>query len=394
MITQRQHTISALALAAVLLTSSSALAQSYANYDREIAALMEEEQVPGLALAIVESGKVVYKKAYGYREVETKTPLNNETVMYGASLTKFVFSAFVMQLVDEGKLDLDRSIADLLPKPLPEYERFSDLAGDDRWRALTLRHLLNHTSGLPNFRFFLPGGGFDPDAKLKFFFDPGERYGYSGEGYYIAQLVIEEALGIKTGPELQRRFFDPLGMTRTSLTWRDDFRTNFAQGYAVDGENLGHNMQSNVRAAGSMDITLNDFSAWVAAFMGGNLLGDNARSELWSGGKPITSPQQFPTLDTTVEPGNETIQLAAGIGVETWYGPQGHGFLKGGHNEKTDNMLVCLIDANRCVLLLSNTAKGDRMFPQIIEMILGDTGFLWHWKYSSLKAGQEQKKPG
>lgn len=376
----------AIVLAATLLNSSVGIADNHMHYDKKIEALMAAEQVPGIALAIVEGGDVTYKKAYGFREVETRTPLNTDTVMYGASITKFVFSALVMQLVDEGKLDLDHSIADLLPRPLPEYERFKDLAADDRWRALTLRQLLNHTSGFPNFRFFLPGGGFDTDAKLKFFYSPGERYGYSGEGYYIAQLVVEESLGIKTGPELQRRFFDPLSMTRTSLTWRDDFQPNFAQGYTVDGENLGHNMQSNVRAAGSMDTTITDLSTWAAALMRGEFLSEAAQEELWSGGIPITSPRQFPTLDNTIEPRNALVDLAAGIGVETWRGLQGRGFLKGGHNEKTDNMLVCLIDADRCVILLSNTAKGDRIFPQIIEMILGDTGFPWHWKYSSLDA--------
>ncbi len=373
-------------IAAAMLAFTPAAAQNHASYDTLIDDLMSAEKVPGVALAVIEDGKVTYSKAYGLREIETKSSLDRDTVMYGASLTKFMFSAFVMQLVEEGKVDLGQPITELLPKPLPDYERFADLLGDDRWRALTLRRLLNHTSGLPNFRFFLPDGGFDRDAKLKFFYRPGERYGYSGEGYYIAQLVVEEALGIKTGPELQRRFFDPLGMTRTSLTWRDDFRSNFAQGYTVDGENRGHNMQSNVRAAGSMDTTIKDMSTWVAAFMDGNLLGDEARAELWLAGTPITSPRQFPTLDTIVEPRNEAVELAAGIGVETWKGPQGRGFIKGGHNEKTDNILVCLIDADRCVLLLSNTAKGDRIFPQIIERILGDTGFPWHWEYSSLQA--------
>ncbi len=386
MITSRRRKTKILGMALKLITSSPSVAENYTSYDEKIESLMEVERVPGLALAVIEGGEVTYSKTYGYREIETKSPLDRDTIMYGASITKFVFSVFVMQLVDEGKLDLDRSIAGLLPKPLPEYARFADLACDNRWRALTLRSLLNHTSGLPNFRFFLPDGSFDRNAKLRFFYNPDERYGYSGEGYYIAQLVVEEALGIKTGPELQRRFFEPLGMTRTSLTWREDFRPNFAQGYTVDGENLGHNMQSNVRAAGSMDTTLNDLSNWIAAFMHGKLLSGKARTELWSADMPITSPRQFPTLNNAIEPRNETVRLAAGIGVETWRGPQGRGFLKGGHNEKTDNMMVCLIDADKCVLLLSNTAKGDRVFPQIIRMILGDTGFPWHWKYSSLAA--------
>ncbi|WP_262695834.1 serine hydrolase domain-containing protein [Kordiimonas aquimaris] len=365
------------AMAATALPETNAI-------DDKVNAHMQEENVPGIALAVIENGKVVYKKAYGFRETETETALDADTVMYGASITKFVFSTFVMQLVHEGKLDLDTSIAKLLPNPLPTYERFSDLEGDERWRKLTLRSLLGHTTGFPNFRFFTPDGGFDPDAKLEFFYEPGERYGYSGEGYYIAQLVVEEALGIKTGSELQRRFFDPLGMTRTSLVWRDDFRPNFAQGYAVDGENLGHNMQSNVRAAGSMDTTLNDLSAWVAALMRGKILSNAAFDELLKPVINITSPSQFPTLDNTIDPRNVQLRLSAGLGAETWYGPQGLGFAKGGHNEKTDNMLVCLIEAKKCVVLLSNTAKGDRVFPQIVEFIMGPTGLPWRWKYSSL----------
>lgn len=380
----RYH-ISALCLALGSFSTVSEARPSNESIDQLIEKYMAQENVPGVALAVIENGAVSYKKAYGYRDVDAGAPLNADTVMYGASLTKFLFSVFVMQLVEEGKLDLDKPIDALLPKPLPEYERFSDLTVDDRWRGLTLRQLLGHTSGLPNFRFFLPEGGFDPDAKLQFFYDPGERYGYSGEGYYIAQLVVEEALGIKTGAELQRRFFDPLAMSRTSLMWRDDFRPNFAQGYSVDGENMGHNMQSNVRAAGSMDTTLNDFSVWVAAFINGDLLEEDAQKNMFNPIITITSVHQFPTLDNTQDPRNADVSLAAGLGAEIWRGPQGLGFAKGGHNEKTDNMLVCLVETKTCVLLLSNTAKGDRIFPQVVEYIMGPTGLPWRWKYASLE---------
>lgn len=358
--------------------------QDMAEVDRFVGQLVEQHELPGLGLAIIKEGEIVYQKTFGYREVESCTPLDADTVMYGASLTKFVFSALVMELAHEGRLDMDASIATLLPKPLPDYMRYADLAGDERWRDLTLRRLLAHQSGFPNFRFFPPNSDFDPDAKLAFVFDPGVRYGYSGEGYYVAQLVVEEALGIKTGPELQKRFFDPLKMTRTSLTWQDNFRPNFAQGYTVDGENKGHNMQSNVRAAGSMDTTLHDFSRWVAAFMAGDLIAPEARKELFRPGLPITSMRQFPPWDPTDNPANKKSSLAAGIGVETFTGPRGHGFLKGGHNDKTDNMLLCLTEQDECILLLMNTAKGDRVFPQIIEELVGPTGFPWGWKYSSL----------
>lgn len=346
--------------------------------------LMRQHSVPGLALAVIEGGQVTTKRTFGLRDVERGLPLDGDTVMYGASLTKFLFAAYVMQLAHEGRVDLDVSIAELLPKPLPEYARFSDLAGDVRWRKLTLRLLLAHQTGFPNFRFFPAGGGYDPDAKLAFIFEPGERYGYSGEGYYIAQLVIEEYLGVKTGDELEARFFTPLGMTRTALTWREHFRPNFAQGYTVDGVNEGHNMQSNVRAAGSMDTTLNDFASFVAAFMRGDAIAPAARDAVWEPGLAIRSKHQFPPWRTDEDPALAEVELAAAIGVETFVGPQGHGFFKGGHNEKTDNMLLCLTEADRCALILMNSAKGHLVIPQIIELLIGPTGSPWQWKYSSL----------
>lgn len=377
----------ALAMAALMLAPTAAKAGAHAAdtgaLDATIERLMAKQHVPGLALALIEDGRVSYKKTYGYRKLEGQLPLEGDTVMYGASLTKFLFATWVMTLVEDGRIDLDTPIGKLLPKPLPDYERFADLKDDPRWQQFTLRMLLGHTTGLPNFRFFLPDGSFDRDAKLRFFYNPGERYGYSGEGYYIAQLVVEEALGVKTGPELQKRIFDPLGMKRTSLVWRADFAPNFADGYTVEGENRGHNKQSNVRAAGSMDTTIDDFSAFVAAYMRGDIVDAGTRAKQLAPGLAITSLHKFPTTDPATNPKNADSGLSSVIGGVVFTGPQGAGFLKAGHNEKTDNMLVCLTDAGRCVLILSNTASGAHYIPDIVEAALGPTGMPWAWEYNT-----------
>jgi CubicO group peptidase (beta-lactamase class C family) len=96
--------------------------------------LMKREHVQGLALAVINNGEVVHVAAYGVRNAAGE-PLTTQTIMYGASLTKTTFTYLVMELVDEGKLDLDTSIADLLPRPLPEYDDYHDLSGDPRWKA-------------------------------------------------------------------------------------------------------------------------------------------------------------------------------------------------------------------------------------------------------------------
>jgi CubicO group peptidase (beta-lactamase class C family) len=122
---------------------------------------MQREHVQGLALATIDNGAVVHVAAYGIRNA-ARDSLTTQTIMYGASLTKTAFTYLVMQLVDEGRLDLDASIADLLPRPLPEYDDYHDLAGDGRWKALTLRILLTHTSGFANLR------SLEDDGKLRF----------------------------------------------------------------------------------------------------------------------------------------------------------------------------------------------------------------------------------
>lgn len=372
-------------LTALISTSNAVCAkEDRPDFEALVHQLMEQYRVPGLAVAHIHNGETVYQSTFGYREVETQTPLDENTVMYGASLTKFMFATYVMQLVEEGKIDIDRSIAEQLSKPLPDYERFADLEGDARWKQLTLRMLLAHLTGFPNYRFFPPNSDFDPDARLAFVFDPGFRYGYSGEGYYMAQLVVEEALGLDTRKQFYERFFNPLDMGRTDLVWQERFRTNFAQGYTADGVNEGHNMQSNARAAGSMDTTLADYAKWVAAYVRGDLMDPATREEQLNAVMPITSKHQFPPWDPTPGTAHKTAGLGTGVGIKVFSGPMGRGFFHGGHNEKTDNLLVCLTDRQECAVFLMNTAKGHLLFPELVEALIGDTGLPWSWQFSGL----------
>ncbi len=218
--------------------------------DAEAARLMKERAVPGLAVALIEEGQPVFIRTYGLANVEKKQPIEKDTILYGASLTKLAFAYTVMQLVDEKVVDLDRSVAKDLPKPLPDYEKYADLAGDERWRKLTPRILLDHTTGFPNFRFLNANG------KLDFKFEPGTRYAYSGEGYNLLQFVLEAGLGLDVGKEMQRRVFDRFGMKHTSMTWREDFSPNVADGYNEHGKMERHDHRGAIRAAGSMDTTI------------------------------------------------------------------------------------------------------------------------------------------
>src|SRR6478735_9848194 len=141
----------------LLLTSSSPLARipGAAAIDARVRAAMAETRANGMAIAVIDDGQVAYVHAYGARDAKGD-PLQTDTVMYGASLTKTVMAYTTLTLMDQGKLDLDVPLAGYLEKPLTSYGEgeahlakygpYRDLAGDDRWRTMTARMALTHST--------------------------------------------------------------------------------------------------------------------------------------------------------------------------------------------------------------------------------------------------------
>jgi CubicO group peptidase (beta-lactamase class C family) len=356
--------------------------------DAEVHKIMTQTHANGMAVAVIDHGKVGYVQAYGIRDVKGE-PLQTNTIMYGASLTKTVFAYTVMQLVDQGRLKLDTPIKDDLDKPLPEYDvdsafenkyaPYKDLANDPRWEKITPRMCLSHSSGFPNLWFF------EPDQKLHIHFEPGTHFSYSGEGFILLQFVIEhgkksQGLGLDVG-ELTKANFDRLGMTRTSLMFQNGQDPNVADGWNSKGLPEPHDKRSKVRAAGSMNTTISDLSKFVAALVRGDGLSPAARAEITKPVLRIRTAHQFPNFQPDAPPAEQPKDLFAGLGVVTFDGPQGHGFYKGGHDGKTGNTMVCIQASERCVLILGNDVRAEAGFAELVKFILGDTGVPYAWEY-------------
>jgi CubicO group peptidase (beta-lactamase class C family) len=346
--------------------------------DAEVLRVMKREQVQGLAIATVEKGKVAKVRAFGNRNAAIGAPLTPETVMYGASLTKTAFVYMLLQMADEGLLDLDAPVTRLLPRPLTDYREkpfdFSDLADDPRWQTITPRMLMLHAGGFANFRWL------EPDERLRIHFDPGTRYAYSGEGFYILQLIVEQGLGLDITEEMQKRIFGPFGMKHTSMTWRPEFADNAAEGYAFDGAVQPHDRRYRPRAAGSMDTTIADQARLWAAIIRGDGLRPDTRAALTTAWLPIATARQFPTLA-----GGEADwpqKLAAGLGVVTFEDRNGTAFFKGGHDDWTANLAFCQETGQRCVILLSNDVRAEKLYPELVGLALGETDMPWTWEYS------------
>ena len=377
-----------LAVSAVAAIGRAVPPLSNASVDAAVQALMAKTGAKGLALAIIERGKVRYVQAYGVRNA-AGDPLRTDTVMYGASLTKTVFAYHVLQLVDQGKLALDTPLGDYLDKPLTDYDTnaiypdkygpYHDLAGDPRWKRITARNVLTHSTGFANFWFI------EPDQKLRIHFDPGTHFSYSGEGMSLLQFVIENGrkdrgLGLDLGT-LTQATFDRLGMTRTSLKWRPDFRPNLADGYNDKGEVVEHDERSKVRVAGSMDTTIADFSKFVAALVRHDGLSAAAYAQMTGPSFHIGTAHQFPNFGPDLPAAQQRKDLYAGLGVITFDGPQGPGFFKGGHDGQTANTMVCIEKSGKCVLILSNDVRAEAGFADLVRAVLGETGVPYDWEY-------------
>jgi CubicO group peptidase (beta-lactamase class C family) len=183
---------------------------------------------------------------------------------------------------------------------------------------------------------------------------------------------------------MQRRVFDRFGMANTSMMWRPDFAKNLADGWHADGRVEPHDERSKVRAAGSMDTTIVDMAKLAAGYSRGEGLSAQGASELAKAHLPITTATQFPSLQPELPIDQRRADLAAGLGVIVFDGPQGPGYYKGGHNDSTGNTWVCVQRGRRCVVILANDVRAEAAFPHLVSFVLGETGVPWDWEYGDM----------
>ena len=202
--------------------------------ESRIEAEMQRHQVPGLALAAVREGEVVYARGFGVSSVETGQPVTPDTLFRIGSITKALTATAVMRLVEAGKLDLDRPVKEYLPGL-----HFSD---DQVSGQITLRRLLSHSAGLPTdhspygprhqgaladyVRVQVPG--------YRFIAPPGKLYAYSNPGPRIAGYVAEVVAGRPYTELMQELVFDPLSMTRTTFDPTVAMTYPLAQSHALE----------------------------------------------------------------------------------------------------------------------------------------------------------------
>ena len=185
---------------------------------RDLPRFMRIAGVPGAAIAVVDRGRLAWSRSFGVKNIFTRDPVREDSLFEAASMTKPVFAYVVMRLVDEQRLDLD--------KPLAAYRRPANLGNDPNLERITARHVLAHSTGLPNWAS-------EPLATSR---APGSNYTYSGEGFVWLQLVVEKIMGVGLGSVMQAKLFDPAGMSHSTFGWDEQIARSVVFGHSEPPE--------------------------------------------------------------------------------------------------------------------------------------------------------------
>jgi CubicO group peptidase (beta-lactamase class C family) len=344
-----------------------------------IESLTRAANVHGLTVTIFNDAEKIYSMAFGAASLPARKALGTGTEIYGASLSKAVFSVLVMKLVEQGVLDLDKPLQDYVETPLWQnrgkawHEDLRDLQSDPRYRRITARMSMSHTTGLPGWRWF------EPDQKLRIHFDPGARFSYSGEGMTVLQVVVEKITSKPLETLMQEHVFRPYGMSMSSYTWQPRFEADYAVGHATDGKAYPKDKDNAARAPSTLETTTDDY----AKFMSAVLRRDGLKEASWN---EIFKPQIRIRSKTQVGPGaSETtsaydaIELSYGLGWGLQRTSHGWGAFKEGHGDGFQHYSIVYPARKIGVLLMGNSDNAESIFGHLLRLTIADTSTPLEW---------------
>lgn len=314
--------------------------------DHFIKTYQEYYEIPGVSLALIKDGKLVYHQTYGVRNTFTKEPVDSNTLFEAASVTKPVFSFAVLRLAERGVIDLN--------KPLYQYLPYPDIAYDERYKLITAMHVLTHRTGFPNWR------SMNPDGKLNLKFTPGTDYNYSGEGFEYLKMVIQQITGKKVEQVLQEEVIHPIGLYHTFFSRNDSLRRMVANGHFNRLPNYDE-LPESPGMAWSMHTEAKIFTRFMLYMLE------------QKGLRPETYDSMFAKhSDFRFEPGDEKPKLPAymGISLEIRETPFGKSFGHGGNNGDFKCKFEVYKDLKMGYVVFTNSNTSDALLEAIRQFLV------------------------
>lgn len=274
--------------------------------DRFLQTQMDTLHIVGLSIALIENQKIVYHRNLGNQDKEKGIAVDDKTLFEAASMTKPVFAYAVLKLAAKGIINLDT--------PLYKYYPYKDIAHDERYKLITARMVLDHTSGLPNWRH-------EKFRELTIDAGPGSKFEYSGEAYGYLGLVVEQVTKKKLQDVIKEQVLTPLGMNYSFMVWNDTLANHKAMGYEKDSPTQ---VFKPLRAhpAGTLHTTALDYSRFAIELM----KEDRQDKSIF---KLMSTPQ---VEGKPATPGDPNSGIWVGLGIFIEQTPYGIKYMHGGNN--------------------------------------------------------------
>jgi len=324
-----------------------------ARLEREVPRLMEKAGIPGLSLAVIRAGKIFWTGYFGVRSRTIGDRVRENTMFEAASITKTVTAYAAMRLVEQGRLDLDR--------PLHEYfpgKEYPDLASDPRYKKITARLVLTHTTGLPNWG-------------SKLVWEPGKRYGYSGEGFHYLGQAIEVISGLSLQDFADKEIFKPLGMGQTTYVWNEAYAAVGASGHDHQGKDNGLRKNTEASGGASLLTTARDYAAFLCALL-------NDRGLKKETIAAMISPQVRATKRGPGEtPLDDHVSWGLGWGIQP--AADGYGFWHWGDNYDLRSYTVAYKQRKEGLVYFTNSENGLAVAQALAALVFEDHQYSLDW---------------
>jgi CubicO group peptidase (beta-lactamase class C family) len=319
--------------------------------------LMRKYACPGAALALIEDGKVVWVKGYGWAVTKEHRRVNRDTIFQVASISKTLTAWGIMRLVARGKLDLDVPVE----RYLTHWRLPSSKFNPDQ---VTIRRILSHTAGLSvsSYPGYSPSkqlkrlpsleqslsGSIDHFSALKIIHPPGSKFAYSGGGYTLLQMVIENVTGMRFSEYMRREILEPLRMTHSSFVWEPGFAPQLAQAYGILGEPIPNYLFTEEAAAG-LYTTAGDLAQFTA-------MNNNIRNSETGG---LLTAKDLAVMQRPVKKNS-------GLGYMIYKSAHGDPWVgHPGENRGWNSIFATLPSQNAGLVILTNSNAGGQLVKDI-----------------------------
>ncbi len=300
---------------------------------------MKEHHIPSTSVSVIENGVVTYMKTFG--ELKKGIPATNEAIYKVASITKPVVATLVLKLVDQGQWNLD--------EPLVKYFVDEDVKNSKWLNKLSTRHVLNHRSGFPNWRFQTESG------KLSFLFEPGTKFGYSGEGFEYLRKALEFKFNKSLEEIAKEKLFSEIGMDETWFWWEKDLdESRYAVNHDKEGKPYEIEKYYEAMAAGNLLTTITDYTNFVKYLLTDKAISNN----LW---------RQIITVNGKKDKG-----LPFGLGwiVIDELSNGEYALAHNGNDPGVKTFVLVLPESKRAIVVLMNGQDGQYVYREIIKTVL------------------------